>query len=57
MGTLNIKNVRVANKARQLAKLKGTTITEAVRAALDESLKAAAIHSEAVKEDRRRRAD
>jgi len=38
VGALNIKDKEVAEKARRLAKLKGTTITEAVAAALEESL-------------------
>jgi hypothetical protein len=38
MGALNIKDKDVAEKARRLARLKGTTITEAVSAALEESL-------------------
>ena len=41
MGALNIKDKEVAEKARRLARLKDTTITEAVSAALEESLRTA----------------
>ena len=40
MGALNIKDSEVAKKARKLAKLKGLSITAAVSAALDDSLRA-----------------
>ncbi len=39
MSALNIKDAKVAAKARRLARLKGTTITAAVSEALEESLK------------------
>ena len=38
MGALNIKDGKVAEKARRLARLKGKNITAAVSEALDESL-------------------
>jgi hypothetical protein len=47
MGALNIKDAEVAKKARKLAKLKGTTITQAVSQSLDESLRVAANDREA----------
>ena len=57
MGALNIKDADVAKKARKLAKLKGTTITQAVSQALDESLRASTNRSEADKAERRKRAE
>ena len=57
MGALNIKDNEVAEKARRLAKLKGTTITEAVAAALEESLAVAERQSARTREERERRVD
>jgi hypothetical protein len=57
MGALNIKDAEVAKKARQLAKLKGTTITAAVGQALDASLAAATRMTDAEREDREKRVD
>lgn len=57
MGALNIKDKEVAEKARRLARLKGTTITEAVSAALEESLRAAEGLTAAEREARERRVD
>ena len=57
MGALNIKDKAVAEKARRLAKLKGTTITQAVSAALEESLKSAERRTTAEREARERRVD
>ncbi len=57
MGALNIKDKAVADKARRLAKLKGTTITEAVREAVEASLKTAERHSKLDREARERRVD
>jgi hypothetical protein len=57
MGALNIKDVEVAKKARKLAKLKGTTITAAVGAALDASLATATRMTEAEREAREKRVD
>lgn len=57
MGALNIKDSEVAAKARRLARLKGTTITEAVAEALDESLEAAMAEVAVVREARERRVD
>ncbi len=47
MSALNIKDAAVATMARKLAKLKGQSITEAVAAALADSLKAATTDEEA----------
>jgi antitoxin VapB len=57
MGALNIKDAEVAKKARKLAKLKGTTITQAVSQALDESLRTAKRLTDAEHEARERRVD
>ena len=57
MGALNIKDKAVADKARRLAKLKGTTITEAVSAALEESLSIAERQTARALEERERRVD
>lgn len=57
MGALNIKDKAVAEKARRLAKLKGTTITEAVAEALDASLKTAEHHAKLDRAARERRVD
>jgi hypothetical protein len=57
MSALNIKDQAVAAKARRLAKLKGTSITEAVSAALDASLKTAEHHAKLDHEARERRVD
>ena len=57
MGALNIKDAEVAKKARQLAKLKGTTITAAVEQALDASIAAATRMSDAEREAREKRVD
>lgn len=57
MGALNIKDADVAEKARKLAKLKGTTITAAVSEALDASIAAATRLTEAEREARERRVD
>lgn len=57
MGALNIKDKEVAEKARRLAKLKGTSITEAVSAALEESLRIAEHHAKLDREARERRVD
>ena len=45
MSALNIKDKAVAEKARRLAKLKGTTITEAVAEALEAAALALRTHS------------
>jgi hypothetical protein len=57
MGALNIKDKAVADKARRLAKLKGTTITEAVAQALEASLKTAEHHAKLDHDARERRVD
>jgi len=57
MSALNIKDKAVAEKARRLAKLKGTTITEAVSAALEESLRTAEYRAAADPAERRRRVE
>jgi len=57
MGALNIKDPKVAEKARKLAALKGKTITAAVSEALDESLDAAKRKSAAAREQRARKVD
>ncbi len=57
MGALNIKDHAVAEKARRLAKLKGTSITEAVAAALEDSLNAAERRAAIDHEARERRVD
>lgn len=57
MSALNIKDQAVAAKARRLAKLKGSTITEAVSAALDASLKTAEHHAKLDHEAREREVD
>jgi hypothetical protein len=57
MSALNIKDQAVAAKARRLAKLKGTSITEAVSAALDASLKTAEHHAKLDYDTRERRVD
>ena len=54
MGALNIKDAIVAEKARKLARLTGKTITDAVSAALDESLRVAT-HKSAIDRERRER--
>jgi hypothetical protein len=54
MSALNIKDKAVAEKARRLAKLKGTTITEAVAEALEASLRTAE-HRSKLDRDRRER--
>lgn len=57
MGALNIKDKAVAEKARRLARLKGTSITSAVAEALDQSLKAAERKSALDREMREREID
>lgn len=57
MGALNIKDPKVAEKARRLARLKGTSITSAVAEALDQSLKAAERKSTLDREVREREVD
>ncbi|HEV2560907.1 MAG TPA: type II toxin-antitoxin system VapB family antitoxin [Rhizomicrobium sp.] len=57
MGALNIKDAAVAEKARKLARLTGKTITDAVSAALDESLRVATHKSAIDNEARERRVD
>lgn len=57
MTALNIKDRAVADKARKLARLKGTSITEAVSHALDESLKSITPKAAAADEARERRVD
>jgi antitoxin VapB len=57
MGALNIKDKAVAEKARRLAKLKGTTITEAVAEALEASLRTAEHHAKLDRAARERRVD
>jgi hypothetical protein len=57
MGALNIKDKAVAEKARRLAQLKGTSITEAVSVALEESLRIAEHHAKLDREARERRVD
>lgn len=57
MGALNIKDPRVADMARRLAKLKNTTITEAVASALSDSLDRTVKNSEAEKAERVRRTE
>jgi antitoxin VapB len=57
MGALNIKDKAVAEKARRLAKLKGTTITEAVAEALEASLRTAEHRSKLDRAARERRVD
>jgi antitoxin VapB len=56
-GALNIKNPTVAEKARKLARLKGTSITNAVSEALDASLNKAAEVSAAEGDAREREVD
>jgi len=57
MGALNIKDAAVAEKARKLARLTGKTITDAVSAALDESLRVATHKSAIDRETREREVD
>ncbi|MGH6876241.1 MAG: type II toxin-antitoxin system VapB family antitoxin [Rhizomicrobium sp.] len=57
MSALNIKDAKVAAKARRLARLKGRTITEAVSEALDESLRAATQKAAAAHQSRERQVD
>lgn len=57
MSALNIKDQAVAAKARRLAKLKGSSITEAVSEALDASLKTAEHHAKLDHEAREREVD
>ena len=57
MSALNIKDQAVAAKARRLAQLKGSSITEAVSEALDASLKTAEHHAKLDHEARERRVD
>ena len=57
MSALNIKDKEVAEKARRLAKLKGTSITDAVSAALEESLRVAEHHAKLDRDARERRVD
>jgi hypothetical protein len=57
MGALNIKDAKVAAKARRLARLTGCSITEAVSRALDESLKSAAARTAVAHESRERQVD
>jgi antitoxin VapB len=57
MGALNIKDAAVAEKARKLARLTGKTITDAVSAALDESLRVATHKSALDREAREREVD
>jgi hypothetical protein len=57
MSALNIKDQAVAAKARRLAKLRGSSITEAVSEALDASLKTAEHHAKLDHEAREREVD
>jgi len=57
MGALNIKDAKVAAKARRLARLRGTSITKAVSEALDESLREASRVTLAAHEARERQVD
>jgi antitoxin VapB len=57
MGALNIKDVKVAAKARRLAELTGKSITEAVSEALDRSLRTVEHHVEVDREAREREVD
>jgi antitoxin VapB len=57
MGALNIKDVKVAEKARKLAKLTGQSITTAVSEALDRSLKTAEHKAKQTREQRERDVD
>lgn len=57
MSALNIKDPRVADMARRLAKLKNTTITEAVAAALSDCLDRTVKNSEAEQAERVRRTE
>jgi hypothetical protein len=57
MGALNIKDAKVAEKARRLARLKRTSITAAVSEALDDSLCAATKSWASVREARERQVD
>jgi hypothetical protein len=57
MGALNIKDKTVAERARRLATLKGTTITQAVAEALEASLKTAEHHAKLDREARERDVD
>lgn len=57
MGALNIKDPEVAEKARRLARLRGTTITDAVAEALEQSLAAATAQADVAREARERRVD
>ena len=57
MGALNIKDTKVAEKARRLARLKGTSITAAVSDALDESLRVTTKARTSDREARERQVD
>lgn len=57
MSALNIKDPEVAEKARRLARLRGTTITDAVAEALEQSLAAATAQADVAREARERRVD
>ncbi|HTQ13698.1 MAG TPA: type II toxin-antitoxin system VapB family antitoxin [Rhizomicrobium sp.] len=57
MGALNIKDTKVAAKARKLAKLKGMTITAALSEVLDAELKRAEHHAKLDREQREREVD
>ena len=57
MGALNIKDPKVADMARRLAKLRNTTITEAVAAALADSLDRTERNAEAEQAERIRRTE
>jgi hypothetical protein len=57
MGALNIKDSKVAEKARKLARLRGQSITEAVSQALDAALRDAGPRAEAREAARERRVD
>jgi hypothetical protein len=57
VSALNIKDQTVAAKARRLAQLKGSSITEAVSEALDASLKTAEHHAKLDHEAREREVD
>jgi len=57
MSALNIKDVKVAEKARRLAKLTGKTITAALSEILDESLRIAEHKASQTREQRERDVD
>lgn len=57
MSALNIKDPEVAEKARRLARLRGTSITDAVAEALEQGLAAATAQADVAREARERRVD